>query len=246
MDFKKNYQTWLIPAAIFAGLAFQPVVQFTLNSHSNRDASAPVELTPSHSSAPAAILRGTHTPVPKKFGAETFERLINVSAVRLHPDQWKGNTQKMEVHGNGSITWTPLQQNLLNKEAFSREPILVVFTWGECPTCSLLRKHFETNIDKYPFQILFVPIGNLGDNPKLDRGLIQYLDLESEPEGKRMDALAGGRFASQVLSEQTGSLLVPAFAWRVGNEVGCGNLKGPELDAIIAKMRAVTSAKAGM
>jgi len=256
MDFKKNDQAWLIPAAIIAGLALQPAVQFALNSYSNLAATSRVS-----GAQPAALPSGVHpvqTRLPAEnrivsspevtkvnLGAETFERLINAPSLKLHPSQWKGDTRKMEVQANGTIKWTTLQRDFLTRDTFSREPILVVFTWGECPTCTMMREHFVTNIDKYPFQVLFIPIGNLGDNPKLDRDLLQYLGLEAAPANVRQEALAGGRFASQVLSEQTGALLVPAFAWRVGDEVGCGNLKGPELDAIVAKMRAATNGRSG-
>ena len=214
---------WLIPGAILLGFIVHPVLQHALGSlppdaapleQRSFSAETSVPSLPSSVEAESQRILLTHT---KTFGVESFERLLRSPAVKLHPDLSNGTIGK------------------------SVEPALVVFTWGECPSCTLLRKHFEAYKDKYPFQVFFTPIGNIGGNPKLDRSVLQYLALEAADEGTQAEALAGARFASQVLSAQTGALKVPAFAWRVGDEIGCGNLSGPELDAIITKMRSAVN-----
>ncbi|WP_302736653.1 hypothetical protein [uncultured Desulfovibrio sp.] len=141
------------------------------------------------------------------FTMATFEKLLKVPAKKLHP----------ELKDQGG-------------------PVLVVFTWEDCPTCTALQIYFDKHKEKYPFQILFAPIAG---------NALRYLDKQTAPKNEQKELLAGVSVTSQILADHTGALRVPAFAWRVENrdlpsgaEVGCATLSGQELDHLLARMAA--------
>ena len=144
------------------------------------------------------------------FTMAIFEKLLKAPAKKLHP----------ELKSQGG-------------------PVLVVFTWEDCPTCTALQIYFDKHKEKYPFQILFAPIAG---------NALRYLDKQSAPKDEQEELLAGVNVTSQILADHTGALRVPAFAWRVENrelpsgaEIGCATLSGQELDHLLARMAAAVS-----
>ena len=150
----------------------------------------------------------------------------------MQPFLFEENCAEDEVWLNRKVPAKKLHSELKDQGG----PVLVVFTWEDCPTCTALQIYFDKHKEKYQFQILFAPIAG---------NALRYLDKQTAPRNEQKELLAGVSVTSQILADHTGALRVPAFAWRVENrdlpsgaEVGCATLSGQELDHLLARMAA--------